>query len=153
MKLFKNAEISKHARFYTLSSDDDRWQSWVTEHLHRCSAVLIDISVDSDGLKWELDRSQELVSRERILVLQEIGSKLPIPSQVCSILYLRRNKWDKESKDPDRPGPGQIMFYWFDEMFVGRAIRRRAWWTIIWMFLALFCATIGIWFVLAQSFR
>ena len=52
---------------------DTAWQEWILATLPCCHAVLIDISVRSEGLLWELERAREALSPQRIVVLAEEG--------------------------------------------------------------------------------
>lgn len=50
---------------------DSGWRQWVEGVLPHCRGVLIDVSVASGGVLWELERARALLAPERIAVLAQ----------------------------------------------------------------------------------
>lgn len=53
----------------TVTVADDAWQDWVEAQLARASAVIIDRSQDTEGVRWEIARAIERVPIPRIALL------------------------------------------------------------------------------------
>lgn len=71
------------------------WQEWILAVLPRCQAVLIDVSVASASLLWELEHARAVLPAERIIVMaQEEAPHLDLPG--VTILRYRlgwRGRW------------------------------------------------------------
>jgi hypothetical protein len=68
------------ARLYV--SSDASWQQWVIEHLQHCRAVILDATLMTEGLQWELDQAFKLVDHDRIAVVADQGVERLFPEDV-----------------------------------------------------------------------
>lgn len=48
---------------------DDRWRSWVRARLERCEGVIIDVSVESQSVHWELETATQILGAGRVMIL------------------------------------------------------------------------------------
>jgi hypothetical protein len=73
--LMRHTSILEQPR--TALLPDDRWQTWVVERLKTASAVIIDATVQTDALAWELDHARSVAGLDRTCVLIQRGGTRP----------------------------------------------------------------------------
>lgn len=73
------------ARLYT--SSNSNWRQWVTQHLECCRAVILDATLTTQGLQWELQQAYTLVDHDRIAVLAVQGTNLVHPRDIQHFYY------------------------------------------------------------------
>jgi hypothetical protein len=83
--LYREMRVDEIVRLYT--STDMSWQQWVTEHLQRCTAVIIDATQGTDGLVWEIEQAYALVPHERIIMLLRSPTRFDVPKDVQLLYY------------------------------------------------------------------
>lgn len=75
---------------------DEQWKEWVEDQLRVCSAVVLDMTITTPGVTWELERCLEVMPAERIAVLINDGDALALPDVVtivaCSPNWLGRRR-------------------------------------------------------------
>lgn len=60
--------------------NEDAWRQWVSQQLASCLAVILDFSVQTEGVRWELSEALRMVPNERIVILQnQKAAPIPIP--------------------------------------------------------------------------
>jgi hypothetical protein len=79
-------------RFFTVA--DDRWQDWILRNISSAPAVIVDYTVTSTGLEWELQAAATVLSRERIIILHRRGENTDVPTEFPSIIYSVEKKED-----------------------------------------------------------
>ena len=108
--------VTEHGRFYTVP--DDIWKGWVAYYLQICSVAVIDVTVGTQSIIWELEQSRRWLPNDRVLVLRQKGSKMPIPLDMQSLEY------DLECDDLDHVmGP---LHAWFHRAIYGTKPRSAA---------------------------
>lgn len=123
-ELHRLGSFLNHARFKTVP--DEWWQDWVSAHLRRCSALVIDISMATPSVAWELDRALATVPRDRILILAEKGAAVSPPADVPVIRYNVSQIEAAETTDAQVVSRAQKeMEAWFSERFYGNADSAR----------------------------
>jgi len=65
---------------------DDRWQEWVLDAMSRAKGVVLDISGDTPGLRWEIEQARQRVAPARILVLRDRPGPALAPG-VTDVVY------------------------------------------------------------------
>jgi hypothetical protein len=66
---------------------DEVWQSWVTAQMQRAAAVVLDRSVETVSVAWELEQAVGLLGEGRVAVLSQASQPpLEIPG-LCEIRY------------------------------------------------------------------
>jgi hypothetical protein len=60
-------EVVEQADFAV--SPDDAWQSWMTEVLQRAAVVVVDATIESASLDWEIDQALRAVGANRVAIL------------------------------------------------------------------------------------
>jgi hypothetical protein len=77
-ELYRKTNALTTARLTVLP--DGAWQEWILTVLPRCRAVLIDASVASGSLLWELEQARAALPPQKIAVLaQEDASAIDLP--------------------------------------------------------------------------
>lgn len=66
-EIYRRATAIDSARLFVLSSKD--WQESIAALLPHCRAVILDVSIPSQSVLWELEQARLQLSKERILVL------------------------------------------------------------------------------------
>jgi len=72
-ELYRKTSLVTAAQLTTLP--DTAWQEWIVATLPACRAVVIDTSVESEGLLWEREQAHAALPVERIAVLAQ--GKIP----------------------------------------------------------------------------
>lgn len=99
---------------------DKDWQEFIVSKLNICSAVIIDRTVPSHSLEWEITKSIELVDRSRIAILQKRGTAAgPVPSDVWVLEYGLGGKNEKEAR--------KALSTWFENLF----LQKKGWSTVV----------------------
>jgi hypothetical protein len=88
---------------------NEMWRNWVENHLKKCSAVIIDHSVGTESLDWEVQRARDLVDHSRIAILAEVGSLPDKVSDVWFMEYTLGKYGEKEAR--------KMLKSWFDRFF------------------------------------
>ncbi|MBC8289467.1 MAG: hypothetical protein H8E37_04030 [Planctomycetes bacterium] len=123
-ELHRLGSFLNHARFKTVP--DEWWQEWVSAHLRRCSALVIDISMSTASVAWELDRALATVPRDQILILAEKGATVTPPADVPVIRYNVSQIEAAETTDAQVVSRAQKeMEAWFSQRFYGNAESAR----------------------------
>jgi hypothetical protein len=65
---------------------DTHWQEWVTKDLARACLVIIDSSILTRGVQWEIDAALLYVKRENLLIITD-GRELELASPPITILH------------------------------------------------------------------
>jgi hypothetical protein len=60
---------------------DDNWRTWVENHLESALAVVVDVSVATESVAWELERARAILPPERVLVLHRKTSSVAVDPQ------------------------------------------------------------------------
>jgi len=81
--LSRNVPLLWRSRFVAIA--DQNWRAWVERHLEAALAVVVDVSVATDSVTWELDRALAVLPPERLLVLHRTGT--PAPAGLPSVQY------------------------------------------------------------------
>lgn len=68
-------------------SSDDNWQTWVANEIARASAVIIDCSIATEGVRWETQRAMKNTDPDRIALLAQHDSSLEAPASAKVIRY------------------------------------------------------------------
>ncbi len=77
-ELYRKTNFLTAARLQLLP--DSAWQEWILATLPRCRAVLVDVSVSSGSLVWELEHARAVLPAEKIVVLvQEEAPPIDLP--------------------------------------------------------------------------
>jgi hypothetical protein len=107
--LHRLARVTDHGKFHLVS--DDQWQGWVLAHLKRCSAVIIDVSVETGSVIWELANARRIAGPDKLLVLRQEGASATIPSGCQIVLY----KGNGGVADTEK----SLVFDWLTQRFDG----------------------------------
>jgi hypothetical protein len=83
--LMSLANVLDHARVERVA--DDRWQDWVVQRLKSATAVVIDVTITSPSVTWELTTALAHVGPERIVLMAEEGATFPAGTGVARIEY------------------------------------------------------------------
>src|SRR5882724_8243449 len=83
-ELYRRTNLLTAAQLTTFPDAD--WQEGILAILPRCRAVLIDVSVETGGVLWELENARAVLPSERIAVLAQEGDR---PLDFPGILVLR----------------------------------------------------------------
>jgi len=59
-----------------LTVSDDHWQEWVLRSLKNVRLVVVDISILTESILWEIDRVLENVDRRKILIITDDESRI-----------------------------------------------------------------------------
>jgi hypothetical protein len=94
--IFARTHIANQGQTFTIS--DEFWQDWVKDKLSRCSVVIIDGSVGSESISWEILTSNKLVDPNRIIVLHKAGTEQEISSGNKQLVYALDEKSLKEAR-------------------------------------------------------
>ena len=89
---------------------DSEWQNYVTTMLKSCSVVIIDQSLTTDSLQWEINNSIEFVDNMRIAILQKKGTNAKKVQDIWTLEY----DLDKDSKKKAR----RALLSWFKKIFL-----------------------------------
>ena len=68
-------------------ASEESWQSWVEQRMARASVVIIDGTVSSAGLSWELDLALKRMDAARIVLLAQKGAAGAAPPGVWRLDY------------------------------------------------------------------
>ena len=94
--IFGATNILNQGQTFTIS--DELWQEWVLDKLKRCSAVIIDSSVGSESVHWEVVTANKLVDPSRIIILQREGTESEVTSGNKQLVYALNSKSLKEAR-------------------------------------------------------
>jgi hypothetical protein len=133
--LHRLARVTDHGQFHLVS--DDQWQMWVLANLQRCSAVIIDVSVETGSVSWELENARRIAGPHKLLVLRQPGSDTAIPSGCHIVEYKGSGVGDTEIG---------LVSNWLTERFdgvqPGKLLTELGVWAILVMFVL--CIVVGI---------
>jgi hypothetical protein len=102
--IYRKAHPGWHGRALVLP--DEGWQARVEEKLHDCSVVLIDVTVPTETLAWEIQTALEIVPHERIACVLPRGAARSLPRSIAVLEY-----------DPSKPGDGRdAVNQWIDRV-------------------------------------
>jgi len=68
-------------------STDDKWKAWVADKIEHASAVIIDYSIATEGIRWEVERAMKHTDPERIVLLAQHDSTIEVPAGAHAIKY------------------------------------------------------------------
>jgi hypothetical protein len=94
--IFAKTHITDQGQTFTIS--DEYWQDWVQDKLKRCSAVIIDSSVGSESVHWEIVTANKLVDPNRIILLHKEGTELKNDEDNKELTYLLDRKSMKDAR-------------------------------------------------------
>jgi hypothetical protein len=66
---------------------DESWQRWILDEMQCASLVIIDRSVSSEGLSWEVEQALTLLSPEKLILLTKRGVSLVAPPGAWTLEY------------------------------------------------------------------
>jgi hypothetical protein len=75
-ELYRRTNVLTTSRVTVLP--DAAWRDWLLSALPRCRAALIDVSVGSEGVLWELEQAKVILPPTRFMVLAQ--GKVPPPT-------------------------------------------------------------------------
>jgi len=78
--------------------EETKWQDYVISKLRICSAIIIDRSLQSEGLAWEIGKATALVPPSRIAILQKRGSPNTAVVGVWTLEYDLSRRGVKEAR-------------------------------------------------------
>lgn len=84
-ELMAHSPLTEQPRVSALP--DHKWKRMIISRLKDCSVALIDRTVSSDGLQWEIRKAQERLGSSRIAVLQRKGTTLAKIPGVLTLEY------------------------------------------------------------------
>lgn len=91
---------------------DKDWQEFVMAKLSICSAVIIDRTMSTESLQWEIAKAIELVDPSRIAILQKKGTPSgPDPAHVWTLEYELGKNYEKQAR--------KALRRWFENLFLG----------------------------------
>lgn len=84
-EVFARTHINYQGQTFTIS--DEFWQDWVLDKLRRSSVVIIDSSVGSESVDWEISTALNLVDPSRIILLNRKGTIPELPRGYRLLTY------------------------------------------------------------------
>jgi hypothetical protein len=63
---------------------DANWRTWVERHLHNALAVVVDVSVPTESVTWELERARAILPPERVLILRRASASAAVDPKSVS---------------------------------------------------------------------
>lgn len=66
---------------------DSKWQQWVVDQLRNATAVIIDLTVGTEGVAWELEVARSSGDARRVLVLLREGTNSPVLQEFATLRY------------------------------------------------------------------
>ena len=94
--IFGATNILNQGQTFTIS--DELWQEWVIDKLKRCSVVIIDSSVGSESVHWEVVTANKLVDPNRIIILQKEGTESEVTNGNKQLVYALNSKSLKQAR-------------------------------------------------------
>ena len=95
---------------------DKDWQEFIASKLNICSVVIIDRTVASHSIEWEITKCIDLVDPSRIAILQKKGtSPCPVPADIWVLEYELGKNYEKEAR--------KALWGWFENLFWGKGDR------------------------------
>lgn len=82
-----HAETRLTERAELEAASEKSWQSWVERRMDQASAVIIDATVSSPGLSWELELALKRMDATRIILLAQKETAVACPANVWRIDY------------------------------------------------------------------
>jgi hypothetical protein len=76
---------------------DSEWHTWMTQRLRTASAVIVDSTVSSAGLLWELDAARRTLPPERIVIMVVDGS-LVVPPGAEPVIYRLGRRAERKAR-------------------------------------------------------
>lgn|GEM_PF-3710881 len=89
-------DFSDEARLEVVQ--DQEWKSWVLERLAHARAVIVEASVESESLRWEIDSAIERVGASRVAVLVRKGLHAPQARGVWICEYTIDRRGQREAR-------------------------------------------------------
>jgi hypothetical protein len=68
-------------------TSDDKWKAWVADKIKHASAIIIDYSIPTEGVRWEVERAVKKTDPERIVLLAQHDSNIEAPAGAHVIKY------------------------------------------------------------------
>jgi hypothetical protein len=87
---------------------DTAWQEWMLAQFDTAEAVILDASLWSESLAWELDAARDRLGADRIVVMAAQGSAHVLPQDLFAISY------DLDDRDSVRRARRRLRV-WFDK--------------------------------------
>ena len=133
--LLSNASIWQFGIMSTVP--DDAWQGWVSGTLRYARLVIIDCSVMTESVKWEIDTALSYVSASRVLVVtnNEVPGGLDLAAKV--IRYGTGRAAMRELRTE--------IFNWADAALGGHEARRSVRVVVAWVATLLIAALLTLW--------
>ena len=75
------------------TAPDEHWQDWVTEALRTARLVIIDCSILTDSVKWEVDAALQHVKRQCVLVITDDQAPIGAATDTEIVFYGQGPKW------------------------------------------------------------
>lgn len=66
---------------------DDSWQEILSRYLKSSSAAIIDLTVESQGVSWELHEALQTLGKHSVVVLSQRGAESSIPQEISVVEY------------------------------------------------------------------
>ena len=83
LELHAQTRLTERANFTRVPDAD--WQGWIRTEMLRASAIIIDRSVPSEGLSWELDQALKHAEPSKIILLTKQGIVGSTPPNIWNI--------------------------------------------------------------------
>ena len=71
---------------------DEEWRGWIRDQLRSCSAAVIDASVGTEGVAWEVKAALDLVGKDCIGVLYSTTEQPSVPEGIWTLHYVADTK-------------------------------------------------------------
>lgn len=81
------SKITLHEVPTLYSVSNEKWQNWIEQCFSKASVIIIDCSVQSPGVMWELDLAKTILPKDRIIVIQNMNSQTVLSSDLLSVEY------------------------------------------------------------------
>lgn len=90
------------------TTSDDQWQDWVRQRLESAYVVIIDYSLETGNLDWEIEQIRTWVDDDHVLVLQSGDSTARAPDGYAVLRYDLDKAGLKESREALRTWLKQV---------------------------------------------
>jgi hypothetical protein len=83
--LMPQARAGEVARLFT--APDAGWQEWVKQHLSVCSFVVVDASIGTEGVRWEIEEIRRRLPLRRVVIMARTDHPIELPDDVFVLRY------------------------------------------------------------------
>jgi hypothetical protein len=96
LELHAQTRLTERANFTRVPDAD--WQDWIRTEMLRASAIIIDRSVPSEGLSWELDQALKHAEPPKIILLTKQGTVASTPPNIWNIEYEMGKNGERQAR-------------------------------------------------------